>query len=124
MPNPNAKSQIPKQTQPLALAQHLIKYFTKGKDHLQRGLDIWKMNLRRNPELARVTIYETVVGPGDEWYTPIASAHSMIHLDSPTINSVIKWVDRAHEPAVKRLCDKIKSGRYPEREWERQWERV
>ena len=97
------------------------------------------MDLRRNPELARVTIYETLVGPGDEWYTPIASAHSMIHLDSPTINSVIKWVDRAHEPAVMRLCDKIKSGTHTEREresgretvgeieretvGERQWER-
>ena len=68
------------------------------------------MDLKKNPELAHVTIYEATMRPGDEWYTPIASAHGMIHLNSPTINSVIKWVDKAHEPAVKRLCDEMQTG--------------
>ena len=79
------------------------------------------MDLVANPELAHVTVYEATMHPGDEWYTPIASAHSMIHLNSPTINTVIKWVDRAHEPAVKRLCDEMQTGNPREGGREAEW---
>eukprot|EP00040_Diaphanoeca_grandis_P015489 m.79111 g.79111 ORF g.79111 m.79111 type:complete len:453 (-) comp25180_c0_seq1:99-1457(-) len=93
-------------------SEHLNKYFSPNTDGAkQPGLDIFKHDLDKNPELANVTVYEAVVKAGDEWYTPVAAAHAMIHLESPTINTVIKWQDKHHKPAVERLCSDLKSGR-------------
>ena len=92
-------------------SEHLRKYFspaTGGGE--QPGLDVFKMDLEANPELADVTVYDAVVHAGEEWYTPTAAAHAMIHLESPTINTVVKWMDEAHRAPVARLCDKLARG--------------
>jgi hypothetical protein len=93
-------------------SKHLLKYFSPSTSGgKQPGLDIFNIDLVANPELAKVTVYEAVVHAGDEWYTPTAAAHAMIQLESPTINTVIKWIDEAHNASVARLCAELASGR-------------